>query len=143
MKIVINRCFGGYGLSHEAIMRYLDLRGITVYPEQSEGGGTWKFLTYWLVKPEDRFEVKENEEFYAMSMEERQAHNQKYSDETFGVEDISRDDPVLIEVIEELGDAANGEHAELAIVEIPDDVEWEISEYDGSEHVAEKHRVWY
>lgn len=30
MKIVINRCFGGYGLSHEAIMRYLDLRDITV-----------------------------------------------------------------------------------------------------------------
>jgi hypothetical protein len=79
-----------------------------------------------------------------MSMEERQAHNQKYSDQTFGVyEDISRDDPVLIEVIEELGDAANGDCAELAIVEIPDDVEWEISEYDGREHVAEKHRTWY
>jgi len=78
-----------------------------------------------------------------MTMDERQAYNKQYSDETFGVEDISRDDPVLIEVIEELGDAANGDHAELAIVEIPDDVEWEISEYDGSEHVAEKHRVWY
>jgi len=141
MKIVINRCFGGYGLSHEAIMRYLDLKGITVYPEQGEG--TWKFWTYWLVKPEGRFEVKETEDFYAMSMEERQAHNQKYSDETFGDRDISRNDPVLIQVIQELGDAANGEHAELAIVEIPDDVEWEISEYDGSEHVAEKHRVWY
>jgi hypothetical protein len=49
----------------------------------------------------------------------------------------------LIEVIEELGDAANGDCAELAIVEIPDDVEWEISEYDGREHVAEKHRTWY
>jgi hypothetical protein len=143
MKIVINRCFGGYGLSHEAIMRYLDLRGITVYPEQSEGGGTWKFLTYWLVKPEDRLEEKEGESFYTMTMDERQDYNKRFSDETFGVEDISRDDPVLIEVIEELGDAANGDCAELAIVEIPDDVEWEISEYDGSEHVAEKHRVWY
>ena len=123
-------------------MRYLDLKGITVYPEQRKNA--WKFWTYWLMKPEDRFEVKENEEFYAMSMEERQAHNQKYSDQTFGVyEDISRDDPVLIEVIEELGDAANGDCAELAIVEIPDDVEWEISEYDGREHVAEKHRTWY
>jgi hypothetical protein len=141
MKIVINRCFGGFGLSHEAVMRYFDLKGITVYPEQGEG--TWKFWTYWLVKPEGRFEVKETEEFYAMSMDERQAHNQKYSDETFEENNIKRNDPVLIQVIEELGDAANGEHAELAIVEIPDDVEWEISEYDGSEHVAEKHRVWY
>lgn len=141
MKVVINRCFGGYGLSHEAIMRYLDLRGITVYPEQD--GGTWKFWTYWLVKPEGRFEIKENEEFYSMSISQRQAHNQKYSDETFEENNIERNDPVLIEVIEELGDAANSDHAELAIVEIPDDVEWEISEYDGREHVAEKHRVWY
>ena len=122
-------------------MRYLALRGITVYPEQD--GGTWKFWTYWLQKPEDRLEEKEGESFYTMTMDERQDYNKRFSDETFGVEDISRDDPVLIEVIEELGDAANGEHAELAIVEIPDDVEWEISEYDGSEHVAEKHRVWY
>ena len=141
MKIVINRCFGGYGLSHEAVMRYLELKGITVYPEQGEG--TWKFWTYWLVKPESRFEVKENEEFYSMSMDERQAYNKKYSDETFEENNIERNDPVLIQVVEELGDAANGEHAELAIVEIPDGVEWEISEYDGSEHVAEKHRVWY
>ena len=141
MKIVINRCFGGYGLSHEAVMRYLELKGITVYPEQGEG--TWKFWTYWLVKPEDRLEEKEGADFYAMSIEDRQAYNKQYSDETFVDGDIARNDSVLVQVVEELGDVANGEHAELAIVEIPDDVEWEISEYDGSEHVAEKHRVWY
>ena len=27
-------------------------------------------------------------------------------------------------------------------VEIPDDVEWQIEEYDGSEWIAEKHRIW-
>ena len=53
-----------------------------------------------------------------------------------------RTDPRLIEVIEKLGDVANGEHAELHIVEIPDDVEWEIDEYDGTECVSEVHRTW-
>lgn len=56
--------------------------------------------------------------------------------------DVARDDPLLIQVIEELGDAANGAVAKLDIVEIPDDVEWEIEEYDGWERVAEKHRTW-
>jgi hypothetical protein len=28
-------------------------------------------------------------------------------------------------------------------VEIPDNVEWEIMEYDGTEYIAEKHRKWY
>jgi len=49
----------------------------------------------------------------------------------------------LIAVIEELGEEANGRCAEIAIVEIPDDVEWEVDEYDGKEWVAEIHRTWY
>ena len=49
---------------------------------------------------------------------------------------------LLVEVVEKLGSAANGSHASLKIVEIPENVEWEIDEYDGMEHVAEKHRTW-
>lgn len=55
---------------------------------------------------------------------------------------IARDDPALIQTVEELGNAANGPFANLNIVEIPDDVNWEITEYDGYEYVAEKHRTW-
>ena len=35
MKIVINRCFGGYGLSYDAIMRYLEIKG-TVAPSSNK-----------------------------------------------------------------------------------------------------------
>ena len=56
--------------------------------------------------------------------------------------EVSRNDPALIQVIEEIGDKANGQCADLKIVEIPDGVDWEIAEYDGMEHVAEKHRTW-
>ena len=141
MKIVINRCHGGYGLSYEAVMRYLELKGIDVYPEKNEGG--WGHWTYWLVKPEDRLEKKDNEAFYSLTTEERYAYNQKLYEQTFEENCIDRDDEVLVRVVEELGDVANGDYAELAIVEIPHDVEWEISEYDGREHIAEKHRTWY
>lgn len=56
--------------------------------------------------------------------------------------DIERNDPRLIQIVEELGEDAAGYGAMLKIVEIQDDVEWEIDEYDGSEWVAEKHRTW-
>ena len=56
--------------------------------------------------------------------------------------DLERNDPLLIQVVEELRKGADGDHAELKIVEIPDDVEWQIDEYDGVEWVAEKHRTW-
>jgi hypothetical protein len=55
---------------------------------------------------------------------------------------IERNNPKLVQVVEELGALANGSCAKLKIVEIPDDVEWEIEEYDGSEWVGEKHRTW-
>lgn len=56
--------------------------------------------------------------------------------------DEARADPLLVAAIEELGDAANGEVARLDVVEVPDDVSWQIEEYDGQEWIAEKHRTW-
>ena len=140
MKVVINKCFGGFGLSHEAALRYFEIKGITVYPEQDQG--YWKFWTYWLVKPEDRIESKEGESFYAMSIEDRRAYNAAHSAQTVSLHEIERNDPVLVQVVEELGDKANGNYAELKVVEIPDDVEYFIEEYDGLEHIAEVHRTW-
>ena len=56
--------------------------------------------------------------------------------------DIPRNDKDLVEIVESLGNLANGFCASLRIVEIPDGVEWHISEYDGIEHIAENHRTW-
>ena len=60
----------------------------------------------------------------------------KYSAES------KRNDPKLIECIETLGEKANGSHAQIKIVEIPDDIKWEIGNYDGKEWVEEVHRTW-
>jgi hypothetical protein len=60
----------------------------------------------------------------------------------FGFCTFERSDPRLVSCIEKLGSAANGKHAELKIVEIPDDIEWEIERHEGKEWVAEKHRTW-
>jgi hypothetical protein len=56
--------------------------------------------------------------------------------------ELSRDDPHLIQCIETLGEAVNGHYSDIKIVEIPSDVDWIIGEYDGMEWVAERHRTW-
>ena len=43
---------------------------------------------------------------------------------------------------EELGAEANGDHASLVVVEIPDNVKYEIDEYNGQESIHEVHRSW-
>src|SRR5258708_32794703 len=50
---------------------------------------------------------------------------------------IERHDPLLVQVVEELGDQANGQCARLGIEQIPKEYEnlYTISEYDGTETV--------
>lgn len=48
---------------------------------------------------------------------------------------FSRTDPVLIQVIEEMGEAANGDSASLAIAELPKGTKFRIEEYGGKEAV--------
>jgi hypothetical protein len=56
--------------------------------------------------------------------------------------DLDRNDPVLIQCIEALGESVNGIHSDIKIVEVPSNVDWYIDDYDGSEWVAERHRTW-
>jgi hypothetical protein len=55
---------------------------------------------------------------------------------------IPRDDRMLVQVVEELEAEANGHCASLKIVEIPQDVRWQIENMHGMESVSEVHREW-
>ena len=115
MKIVINRKHGGFGLSEEAVLLYGDKKNLNIIANQDE---KIKTITHYHLN-----EVKE--------------------ENGFGEWEIERNDPVLVEVVEQLGDLANGHYSKLKIVEIPDDVKWYIHDYDGLEEVYEEHRKWF
>jgi hypothetical protein len=136
-KVVINGCYGGFGLSYSAILRYAEIKDMEIWPVN----GDHDIITYWLVPESERVEDCEDD-FHELTLEQRQEYNEKYSAQTLYDRDIPRDDPALVQVVEELGEEANGRFAELKVIEIPDDVEWQVEEYDGAEWVAEKHRTW-
>ena len=117
MKIAINRCHGGFGLSDEGYKAYLTRKGTEFETSSPRFAITGESL-FW-----HKGMVEEDEGYLSQ-------HN------------IDRDDPDLIAVIEELGDKANGRFSTLRVVDVPDDVDWYIDEYDGLEWVAEKHRTW-
>lgn len=145
MKIVINSDHGGFGLSTAAVVRYHEIIGRPIWVMREE---TWNLTKYSYVAPEERIDVEQTkpvmmpDNWHRMSDDEKDHWNKTYREQTFIDYDLKRDDPVLIQVVEELGELANGRHAELKIVEIPDDVKWQIEEYDGLEWVAEQHRTW-
>ena len=127
-KVVYNACYGGFGLSKEAIQRYWEIKGQQVWIEDKRWG-----CNVWLVPPEERMEQKSTEEFNSMSMDERVAYKKAYSAQSWYYGDVKRHDPVLVQVVEELGDKANAEFAKLRIAEISGP--YRIDEYDGFESV--------
>jgi hypothetical protein len=55
---------------------------------------------------------------------------------------LRRDNPLLVKCVETLGQAANRHRADLHIIEIPDNIDWEIVGEGGVEYVGQKHRKW-
>lgn len=137
MKIVINDDFGGFSLSPQGLEEYARLKGIEkLYWFRIEGiefGG----MSSKLVPVENRPDARSFPIHVAHTVPEPDNHTISFSNR-----DIPRDDPDLVSVVEKLGEKANGSSASLRVVEIPDDVDWIISEYDGLEHIAENHRTW-
>ena len=149
MKVVINDKYGGFGLSHEGVMKYAELKGMKLYPFIDEitkkvyGNKATldnpSVCVHYTTVPEDEYsKILEEEKKKPIGVGRFAKSNSLY----FTDRDIPRTDPTLIEVIKEMGEKANGHGAKLKIVEIPDGVEWEIEEYDGVECIAEKHRTW-
>ena len=141
MKIVINSCFGGFGLSYKAVMEYARLKGIELYPFISEGFGKQAIIAPYVHV--NNYDAKKRMfPLIHYSVKPVELGKNPKNKDYFSADSIKRDDPVLVEVVERLKGLANGDCAELKIVSIPDDVDWEISEYDGQESVEEKHRSW-
>lgn len=143
MKVVVNRRYGGFGLSHEAIMRYAELKGFSIYCYKEKIGVAGEIVkdenkkSIWVKCaeiPKRKWEII----YFTKELKNGEWDNNSH----FAHYDLDRSDPVLVQVVEELGEKANGDYSKLEIVDVPNDIQWHISEYDGMEHVAENHRSW-
>lgn len=83
MQVVINRCYGGFGLSAEVEEIITNLLG------------------------ED------------------------------GFHEMERHSPILVSLVKQMGERANGNCAKLEVVDIPDGLDYDIEEYDGYESLTE------
>lgn len=136
MKVVINRCYGGFGLSYSAVVRYLQLKGLPCFAYEND----YKTDEYIPSKGENSSSLLF---YFTKALEGKSATTDELKKYYFRDYDIERNDPLLVQTVEELGPAANGQYAELKVVEIPDGTDYEIDEYDGIESISEVHQKWY
>jgi hypothetical protein len=136
-KVVINRCFGGFGLSWPAMQRYAERKGLVAsyFPLSAD-----THRTVYGATPVDPAIHS-----VAIVVGPHAVADWPDLTDAFVVHhaDIPRDDADLVAVVEELGsEAASGQCARLSVASVPADVQWTIEEYDGREWIAEQHRTW-
>lgn len=131
MKIILNKCYGGFDVSDKAYELYAEKKGITLYryvddyknKKMHKGSG---LITHYFTK-----DFGDNVEMDKIDWKAELYLNYEH-----------RDDPALVEVVEELGEKASGTFGKLVVVEIPDDMDYVIDYYDGIETLYENVRVW-
>lgn len=111
-RIVINRSYDEFCISHRALVRLRELGQREALGEEDTGA-------YW-----------------PAAAGPREPSLNRYG------KLIPRDDAHLVRVVEELGEASDGHAAVLRIVTIPEDVKWVITKTEGGEQVSEAHRTW-
>lgn len=142
MEIIKNQCYGGYSLSIEAKIEIAKRKGKDIYffginkePLTHEEAKKQMFaMDYTVPNPYELGVNKPDKDgLYTTA-------NKLAKEISIDFED--RTDPDIVAVVKKLGKRANGRCANLKVVEIPDDIEYEIDDYDGLETIREKHRTW-
>ncbi len=135
MKVVINVCYGGFGLSHKALLWLAERKSKWV--RQTEPSEYYGDQPGW----EEQFaeaQQRDHDSPFGLTLYEGKilCLNDRADPEFRG-------DAQIIECIETLGvKEAAASLAELLVVEIPDGVDYYIDEYDGTEKINEQHRSW-
>ena len=134
MKVILNKCYGGFGISDAGYRLYAQKKGIDLFPyvqhpngymRVDDVGDDYGLLSYFTAdfgKWADDNDIDWGKHLY--------------------LGEDHREDPVLIEVVEELGSDADGRFAELRVVDIPDGMDYVIDDYDGIETLHERVREW-
>ena len=137
MKIVVNRCFGGFLLSNEALTMLVERgsMGLRSMSEKEYFGPSgrpksgiekikpWKYGFGVGLIPGVLFKNGKVYFFEDYIDEHRVCQN-------------------LVDVVLQLGSKASGDISKLSVIEIPDGIDWYIHKYDGLETIHEVHRSW-
>ena len=137
-KIVINTCYGGFGLSPKAIAFILKQRNPDIklwYYKKTFDNRSLRY-TYNIVEDAESASYV-SLKYLGDTIEDVGVNQIKINDNFVFSHQINlqRHDPLLVKTVETLGEEADGAFSELEVVDIDTD-RYIIKEYDGLEDVV-------
>ena len=149
MEVILNKCYGGFGVSEKCYDLYAEKLGKKVFRYIDDGIQSydcafplWPKKKVTLEEACNSFHVDHFFKDFGDKFESYNGHPCWDDDCYIYLSREHRENSVLIECIKELGEDANGLYAELKVVEIPDNMEYEIDEYDGIETLHQAVPKW-
>ena len=136
-KVILNKCFGGFGVSKEAYELYAKKKGLKLFCYEYDIKNIVNTI-YKYAREDNLLNCYFTKDFG----DNVQITNEDYEKYNLFLDEGHREDSTLIEVIEELGEKANGKYSQLEIVEIPDDLDYIIDYYDGIETLHQRVEKW-
>ena len=137
-KIILNKCYGGFGVSSKGYKLYAEKLNLPIFRYDTYLDPNSKKITYKKVSLDSK------ESVFVDYVTKDLGDEVEYVKDKLDLDTHHREDPLLIEVVEELGKDANTSYSDLVIVEVPDDVaeDYMIDDYDGVETLHKRVQVW-
>lgn len=136
MKVILNKCYGGFSVSPKVYELYAKSIGKKAYfynMQYSDG------IVKYIKTDEPTFFSSCFLRDYGDIVQENEIN---WTKENLHVDGSYREDKKLIEIVKKLGDKANSPYSNLKIVEIPDGMQYVIDDYDGIETLHEDVETW-
>ena len=141
MEILLNKCFGGFELSDRAKYEIAKRKGLKLYMYVATDGafcGKYRAVSdaeFLSEKPIAKPSLFESVIWSTEDVGPYPTNDDLWRHVYLGFEkdEIRRTDEDLIEVVRQLGSAANGQYADLTIVSIPNGSYYKINAHDGFE----------
>lgn len=141
-KVILNKCYGGFDVSDKAYQLYAKKKGVELFRYEmilNNNHSDWKYRK--LEKDDEQNGLTVN--YFTKDLGDIvEISDENWNKYSLYLRDNHREDPILIEVVEELGEEASGRFGKLVVVEIPDDLDYVIDEYDGIETLHERVQEW-
>ena len=134
MKVILNKCYGGFRPSVLAYNEHAKRNGIELFWYHSVG-------VY-------DYELTDEPGFFDHPITKYLGKRIKADDidwdYVYHLEEASREDSDLIDIVEQYGEKADSIVSRLVVVEIPDELagRYMVDEYDGFETLHEKVQEW-
>lgn len=137
-KVILNKCFGGFDVSPKAYQLYAIYKGYSHLYKYLLNNGTYKLVDLF----DEHFVCFYVTKYFGKEISKNDISKEDWEKHILYLNDNNGEDDILIKVVEELGDEASGRFGQLVVVQIPDDLDYVIDNYDGIETLHARVETW-